>query len=197
MASALGCKRFFFSGSQAEYGLCSELTSECHNCLPISEYGKAKLAFGNWAAECSRYLTMKYYHLRIFSVYGPGDHEYSLVNTCVDRFASGEVMEFGECTQKWNYMFIDDCVEAITSLMVSESDGGIYNIASNDTRQLKDYISEINRIYGGNGTAVYGVKPPNAEGVTSLIPDISKLMNAANWYPKTSFCDGIVKIRRP
>ena len=48
-AAALGCGRFVFSGSQAEYGICRENTAEDHPCSPVSEYGKAKLEFGRQA----------------------------------------------------------------------------------------------------------------------------------------------------
>ncbi|MEG0565559.1 MAG: NAD-dependent epimerase/dehydratase family protein, partial [Hungatella sp.] len=44
-AGKLGCKRFLFSGSQAEYGMSQTLMTEDMTCHPVSEYGKAKLAF--------------------------------------------------------------------------------------------------------------------------------------------------------
>lgn len=36
-ASRLGCKRFLFSGSQAEYGICREPMTETSPCHPVSE----------------------------------------------------------------------------------------------------------------------------------------------------------------
>lgn len=45
-ARKLGCKRFLFSGSQAEYGICADTMGETRECHPVSEYGKAKIAFG-------------------------------------------------------------------------------------------------------------------------------------------------------
>ena len=54
VAKDLGCRRFLFTGSQAEYGVKSELTDEETVCEPTSPYGRAKLAVrrkcsaGNW-----------------------------------------------------------------------------------------------------------------------------------------------------
>ena len=45
-AAALGCKRFLFSGSQAEYGICNEWMKEEQECHPVSEYGKDKVPSG-------------------------------------------------------------------------------------------------------------------------------------------------------
>lgn len=50
-ARKLGCKRFLFSGSQAEYGICADTMGETRACHPVSEYGKAKIAFGRNATE--------------------------------------------------------------------------------------------------------------------------------------------------
>lgn len=196
-AARLGCKKYFFSGSQAEYGICREATDELHACAPVSEYGKAKLDFGTWAENVSRSLGICYYHLRIFSVYGPGDHATTLVNTCVDHFSKGEPMEFGSCDQIWNYMYIDDCVEAIIALNASNAEAGIYNIASHDTRFLKEFINEINMIYGDKGKCIYGIRKPNAEGTASLIPVVDKLEKCIGKRKEHSFRDGIIQIRRP
>ena len=43
-AKALGCKKFLFSGSQAEYGMHQDLITENTVCEPKSLYGEAKLA---------------------------------------------------------------------------------------------------------------------------------------------------------
>lgn len=121
-ARKLGCKRFLFSGSQAEYGICADTMGETRECHPVSEYGKAKIAFGRNATEKVRQWNqagvcrMEYVHTRIFSVYGPGDHPWSLVNTCVDHFLQGEEMEFGACTQLWNFLYIEDLVKGLCAL---------------------------------------------------------------------------------
>lgn len=49
LAEAAGVKRFIFAGSQAEYGRGSHDNPE-----PRSDYGRAKLAFGRWAADLSK-----------------------------------------------------------------------------------------------------------------------------------------------
>ena len=190
-AARLGCTRFLFSGSQAEYGITDGLMREDSPCHPVSEYGKDKLEVCRRVGERAAELGITYLHARIFSVYGPGDHPWSLVSSCVDTFLKGGHMEFGACTQLWNYLYIKDAVRAITGLLLAKSPSGVYNVAGNDTRPLREFIGEIHRLCGGRGTFEYGKRPPNAEGVVSLNPDTGKLYRTANFQPRISFEEGI------
>lgn len=190
-AARLSCTRFLFSGSQAEYGIADGLMREDSPCHPVSEYGKDKLEVCRRAGERAAELGITYLHARIFSVYGLGDHPWSLVSSCVDTFLKGGHMEFGACTQLWNYLYIKDAVRAITGLLLAKSPSGVYNVAGNDTRPLREFIGEIHRLCGGRGTFEYGKRPPNAEGVVSLNPDTGKLYRTANFQPRISFEEGI------
>ncbi len=212
-ARKLGCERFLFSGSQAEYGLCGELMTEGMECRPVSEYGKAKLKFYRQAVSrvaewnCRDSQVMEYIHTRIFSVYGPGDHPWSLVNTCLQTFQENGRMELGGCGQMWNYLYIDDLAEGIKALAFcdgpvgftglktgsAEPENGIYNLAGPEaaTRPLKDYVEDIRRYCGGKGVCAYGQLPPNAEGRAQLMPDTAKIRAVVGWTPKISFEEGI------
>lgn len=189
-ASELGCRRFLFTGSQAEYGIHRVAITEETPCDPVSEYGKAKVDFANLAKELCKSRKMEYIHTRIFSVYGPGDHPWSLVNTCLSTWQQGGHMELGECTQQWNFLYIEDAAEAIIRLL-TEGKPGVYNIAGDDTRVLREFIEEMYRLCGSRGSYAYGIRKPNAEGPASLIPDITKLKAETGWRPATSFTEGI------
>ncbi len=189
-AASIGCWRFLFTGSQAEYGPCRERITEDTPCNPVSEYGIAKLDFANQAKTLCKKEKIEYIHTRIFSVYGPGDHPWSLVQTCLRAWRQGSEMKLGACTQQWNFLYIEDAVSALVHLL-TEAAPGVYNVAGSDTRPLRDYIEELYRLCGSRGSFVYGERPENAEGPADLMPDISKLLRATSWRPKTSFAEGI------
>ncbi len=202
-AESLGCRRFVFGGSQAEYGQRRDLMREDDACHPVSEYGRAKREFGLRAYE---YIAqqedgqekMEYIHARIFSVYGPGDHPWSLVNTCLDRFLRGEEIALGACTQMWNFLYIDDLVRALLCLLLhpGKLKYEIYNVAAGPaaTRPLRDYVEEMHALCGGGGTPRYGALPPNAEGPANLIPDIRRIREETGWQSEISFAEGIRRI---
>lgn len=189
-AAGLGCRRFIFTGSQAEYGVRHGITAEDTPCHPVSEYGKAKVDFYNCAKDLCKSLKMEYIHTRIFSVYGPGDHPWSLVQTCLRAWQQEETVNLGECTQNWNFLYIEDTAAALLCLL-TEGCAGVYNIASEDTRMLREYIEEMYRLCGSRGSYIYGKRPPNAEGPADLMPDIRKICRETGWRPKTTFAEGI------
>lgn len=213
-AAELGCTRFLFAGSQAEYGRAEPaeeiLTDgklpekivlrqrEDAVCLPQSKYGKAKLAFGQRAARWTADWNaddvpqrLRFIHMRIFSVYGPGDHAGSLLQSCMEHFRKNETMEFGNCTQDWDYLYIDDAARAVSLLLQSETAEGIYNAASGDIRPLREYVGEVKKLLHSQSRLLFGVRGDNAEGAVSLRPSVRKIREAVGFYPNISFSEGI------
>lgn len=191
MAEKLGCNKFVFPGSQAEYGICNERISESSPCNPVSEYGKAKYEFGKMAEEYCQGKGMEFIHLRIFSVYGAGDRSGTLVDSCVRKFNLGEHVELGPCLQMWNYLYITDFVSAILEFLETDCRGGIYNVAGTDTRVLRSFVEDIYDLSNKTGTYSFGADAVNPEGSPSLNPVIDKVIQTLKWEPKVKFTDGI------
>lgn len=189
-AAACGCRRFVFTGSQAEYGIYHSVIREDAVCHPVSEYGKAKTDFANQAKTLCKILKIEYIHTRIFSVYGPGDHPWSLVQSCLRTWSQSGEMKLGPCTQQWNFLYIEDAAAALCHLL-TEGEPGVYNVAGTDTRPLRSYIEEMYELCGQQGSFVYGERSQNAEGAADLMPDISKLLAKTGWRMETSFAEGI------
>lgn len=193
MAANLGCKKFLFAGSQAEYGIKNEVISEDTDCSPVIEYGKGKLRVLEIVRPLAKELGITYYHARIFSVYGSGDHPWTLVSSSIEKFRNGEEFKASSGEQLWNYMYIDDAANVMIALMESNAGSGVYNIASNDTRPLKDFIREIYKCCGEKGTLSLGAYTP-IERPNNLQPDITKLTNAIGTVKFVRFSDGINKM---
>ena len=193
-AARLGCSRFLFCGSQAEYGICRGPMREDMECHPVSEYGKDKLKVCEEASAEGKRLGISYIHARVFSVYGPGDHPWSLVSTCVDTFLKGGHMELGPCTQMWNFLYIKDAARALAKLLLAKVPAGVYNVAGEDTRPLINFIEVLYGLCGCRGSFEFGIRPPNAEGVVSLIPDLTRLRDTVGFRQEISFEEGILEM---
>ena len=191
-AKLLGARKFLFAGSQAEYGIGNHRVP-----MPVSPYGKAKLAFGRWATEQSLLselyddAPMQFIHMRIYSVSGSGDHETSLGNTVLRAALRHEAITLGPCEQRWNYLEVHDLARAIRILLRSEDTRtGIYDIAGSDSRMLKKYVIAMNAIAGDGAELRFGTRANNAEGAANMSPEILKLQRLG-FHQEISFEAGI------
>lgn len=185
-AAQMGCKVFVETGSQAEYGATNEQQTEDMECNPFSEYGKAKLDMWCQGEQLAEQLGIRYIHLRIFSMYGEEDHPWSMIMQCIQKMQRNEHIELSECTQNWNYLYVDDAARMIVELCQAymrqpNIPSGIYNIASEDTRPLKEFVEEMRAITGTQSEIVYGAFKPQV--VVALNPSVAKIKR----YIVTSF----------
>lgn len=205
----MGCRRFLFAGSQAEYGVTLERVREgsmpagpipeTAECRPVSLYGQYKLRVMKEGGALAASLGMEYIHLRIFSVYGSGDHETSLVSSCVRAAEAGETAELGPCAQQWNFLHVRDCAALIGALSEKKKDNAcpdaaeVYNIGSRDTRRLSSFAEEIFQA-AGTGSVRFSERAAGPEGTPYLSPDISRVAAATGTEPEISFREGILEM---
>ena len=134
---------------------------------------------------------------RIFSVFGFGDHPWTLVESCLKTFTEGGCVELSECTQFWNFLYIEDAVKALTALVLCDKMladcGSCYNIAAGkeETRPLRWFVEKMYELSPQKGSFRYGTRASNAEGPIHLMPDISKITQVTGWKPEIDFEEGV------
>lgn len=189
-AKRLGCSLFVDTGSQAEYGTVTAKITENTPCNPFSEYGKSKLNVFNKGKTYSRELGIKYLHLRIFSIFGEDDHPHTLVMSGLSKLLNNATLLLSDCTQKWNFLYKRDAVQQIYRLIhVLYNDAtfscDVYNIASNDTRTLKDFVYQMKTVTKSNSELRFGeVKPVH---LVSLDPDTTKVYERIHFISNYTF----------
>ena len=222
-----GVKYFLFAGSQAEYGRGTRENPE-----PVSAYGKAKLSFSRYGlsggkgeegysfqeqerkplgfTEKTRQgkeqePQMAFLDLRIFSIYGIGDHESTLVQTLVQAVLAGQSMDLSPCSQMWNFMEARDLARAIAFLLEGDFGSGTYDLCGKESRPLKDYVLEIEALgkaflekkedKKARATSLlhFGERASNAEGPVDLKPSVKDLYDRG-FQEKISFSQGIEEL---
>lgn len=194
-AERLSVSRFFISGSQAEYGKTNGKITEDTPCHPVLEYGKYKYRVCQEAPAIANKFGMEYVHARFFSVYGPHDHPYTLVPSCIRTFLQGGEMKLSECKNLWNFLYVDDAAEAVIKLAQCElpTPSMIVNVAGTDTRILREYVEEIYHLCGEKGECAFGTRHVSEAPVDNW-PDVSRLKSLIQWEPMVPFHEGIKRI---
>ncbi len=187
------CRLLIDAGSRQEYTPIEGIITENSPCEPITEYGKRKLEVYH------RILSklddeMKYVHLRIFNVYGKGDHPWSLISTCIEGMLVNKPISLGMCRHFWGFLYIDDFTSVVASV-ISHIDkiknNEVYNVASGFNQPLCYFVNTIKVITKSDSDLRFGTFKENKESVFSLIPDISKLNTDFGWMERTMFEEGI------
>lgn len=194
IANKLGCKAFIGSGSQAEYGKCQGRIDEQRSALPNTPYGKAKLQAYTDLEKMSDKSGIRLVWARIFSVYGVYDYERTLIMTTLRKLIYNEPIQLTACTQKWDYIYVEDVAKIMYLLGVTPTAQGIYNIASGESRPLKEFIFEMRELLGSKSELMFGAVPYGDDGYVSFDPVVNRIKEDLNWKCKVSFSEGIKKI---
>ena len=197
-AKNLGCRVFMDAGSRVEYGITEDgVMEESMECHPVNAYGAAKLEFYEKAKPLCEAWNMTYYHLRFFSVYGTGDHPWSIISTLVRELPQGKTVSLSACRHRWNFMDIGDASRAVSELyrysLLHKGECHVVNVASEDTRVLREFVEEIHRLCGGKGELEFGTFVQAKEGALSICPRVETLrkLTENTWKEAVSFGAGI------
>ena len=178
IAKILNADRFIFAGSQAEKS--------------YSAYGMAKKLFANSALETLKDSKMDFIHLRIFSLYGKDDRETSLIKELVRCLKANVDIKLSSCDYLWNFLYIDDFTKILFKFIDKKVKTGTYDIASNDTRLLKDYCIEAKKVLKSTANLLFGARENSKEKFA--VPNIKKTLDAIGKFEFTKFNKGILMV---
>lgn len=199
LSKRMGCKLYVDAGSQAEYGIVQGVISEDTPCNPVSAYGKAKLQMYRESCDLTQRIGLKYIHLRILSVYGENDHPNTLIISTMKNLKNNEPIEMRSGGQKWNYVYVKDAARQIAELSIHAMNDEtfhqeVFNIASNDTRKLQDFIVAMKEIVGSSSELKFGGYNPEKD--VNLNPDTKKTANIVIPLTELGFEEVIAKIKK-
>lgn len=191
LASRLGCMCFVGAGSQAEYGRVEGVINELTPCFPETAYGIAKLCAGQMGRLFCEQQGIRYVWPRIFSVYGPGDAESTMVMSVIRQLTEGKIPPLTKGEQMWDFLYAADAARALRLLGEQDSCEGVYCIAAGKQQPLRSYIEMIRDIIDKNLRLGFGDIPYSKRQVMNLEVDITKIMQATGFSPEVTFDEGI------
>ena len=141
-------QKFVQIGSSAEYGRLRSPQREKSKCNPQLIYGQAKLQGTVFLKEQFKKFNFPVTILRLYQAYGPKQDINRFIPIVIDACKNGKEFPCSNGTQKRDFTYIQDVVEAIIlTLNNKKSSGEIINIGSGKTIKLKDIIFKIVEIF--------------------------------------------------
>jgi UDP-glucose 4-epimerase len=188
--------RFIYISSCAVYGEARSLPiNEEHPTTPLSPYGVSKLAAENYCRNYREIHGLNTCCLRLFNVYGPGQHagSYSgVISKFIRKVQNGESpVVYGDGKQTRDFIHIKDVIDACILAMENvQTDGGPFNIGTGKPttiRELADIAIEL--------SDKTNIKPiheePRKGDIENSYADISKARKTLNFEPKTELKCGM------
>jgi dTDP-glucose 4,6-dehydratase len=97
---------------------------------------------------------------------------------------------FGDGSQTRSFCFVDDLVEGIYRLLLSDYPFPV-NIGNPDEISLKDFAEEVLKLTGNKVNIIY--KPLPVDDPKQRQPDITKAKKILGWEPKIKRTEGLAK----
>jgi GDP-L-fucose synthase len=132
------------------------------------------------------------------NLYGPGDN-FSLENShvlpaLIRKFheakarGAAKVTVWGTGTPRREFLFVDDCADALVFLLERYSDERIINVGVGGDVTIQQLAEIVGVVVGFPGTLEFDTNKP--DGTPRKLLDVSRL-GALGWTAKTSLLDGI------
>jgi len=135
------------------------------------------------------------------NLYGPGDNfdlEQShvvpaLIRKCLEAKESGsaEIVCWGDGTPTREFLYVEDCAEAIVLATEKYEGGEPVNIGAGREISIKELVEQIAAITGFQGHIIWDTSKPNGQPRRCL--DTSRAREFFGFTAKTDFRDGLKK----
>jgi UDP-glucose 4-epimerase len=189
-----GARKIVFAGSGGTlYGVPEALpVAEAHSRRPVSPYGVAKKAVGDYLHYYKEIQGLDYTVLALANVYGPRQDphgEAGVVAIFAGRLLAGETPTiFGDGNQTRDFVFVDDVVDAFARAR-SAGSGLLANVGTGTETTVNELFATMARLTGFDGPADYAPARPGELQRSALDPALAGA--ELGWKPLHSLEDGL------
>ena len=184
-AKAINCKRILIAGTVTENAVNSIAGLQHTNASML--YGAAKCCTRLMAEALCKNIGMSMVWMQIANVYGADNHTGNLVSYTLNELSEGRAASFGPAMQPYDFIHINDVLEAVCRLGVKDIAESFYYIGSGSPRLLKDYLISIGNIYERPELIQIGARADDGIRYSYDMFDIKPLVRDIGNYVYTDF----------
>jgi nucleoside-diphosphate-sugar epimerase len=184
-AARIGCS-VVLAGSQEEPEPAAE------DPVPASPYAAAKLAVGSFARMLHALHGLQVVNLRIFMVYGPGQHDRTkLVPYVITSLLQAVRPKLSTGTRPVDWVYVDDVVDAFVAAS-SRDDlaGATLDIGTGEPVTIRAIVERIVETVGTGVEPDFGALPERPLEIVR-VADVERTKDLLGWQPRTTLTDGL------
>jgi UDP-glucose 4-epimerase len=182
-ATGVGCP-VVLAGSQ------EEPTAE--DPVPASPYAAAKLAVSSFARMLHALHGLRVVNLRIFMVYGPGQHDRTkLVPYVITSLLQAQDPKLSSGTRPVDWIYVDDVVDAfIAASSRDDLAGATLDIGTGELVTIRAIVERIVEAVGTGVEPDFGALPNRPLEIVRAA-DVERTRKLLGWQPRTTLADGV------
>lgn len=176
--------RLVHVGSALEYGLIEGEADEAVRCEPHTPYGRAKLA-GTQAVIDAAERGVSAIAVRLFTVFGPGEHPGRLFPTLVEAARQGSPVRLSGGRQRRDFALVEDIADGLLRLALTERADPVVNLATGRLTTVRDFALTAARVLGiGEDRLDFGAEAVRPDEMRLTSVSVGRLRMALGWTPE-------------
>ena len=191
VSKRLGVKKLLCAGTVAEQAVHSlpNLTQTSGGMM----YGVAKHCAHLMLEDYCKNIGLQFVWMQFSNIYGVGNKTGNLVSYTLGELLKGNEATIGPAAQPYDFIYVDDLLEAVYRLGYSDTPKASYYIGSGTPRILKEYLMKIGELAGMQDEIGIGIRPDDGIKYDFSMFDTTPLNGAIGDYVSTPFEEGIKK----
>ena len=130
--------------------------------------------------------------MQFSNIYGVGNKTGNLVSYTLGELLAGKEAMFGPALQPYDFIYVDDLIEAVYRLGENDTKKSFYYIGSGSPRILKDYLHRIGELSGCADKVGIGIRPDDGIKYSMDMFCNKDLVDAVGEYMSVHFDEGII-----
>lgn len=179
-AAVAGCKTIMSTGSCWEY---AARTGQLSEDAPLSggePFHAAKNALRFIGEAVATTHGARFFWMRLFFVYGPGQRQQSLVPRLVESIQHGEPPALRAPNNRHDFIYVQDAARALADVLEQSPPETVYNVGSGHPTAVADIIETVYRLVDASPAgSLTGSGPPSQD----FWADITRLKRDTGWQP--------------
>lgn len=146
LAKILGCKKYLYAGTIAERAIDS--LKKIDKTSGGMMYSAAKYCGHILLEVYCKNVGLNFVWMQFSNIYGPENKTGNLISYTISQLKDGNPACFGPALQPYDFLYVDDLIEAISRLGMKNVEGNYYYLGSGSPRILKEYLMCVGSTFG-------------------------------------------------
>lgn len=187
-------RRVILPGSTSEYLYYGKPLNKDAIPTPSDSYGAVKVALRYLCTQFAQQNNIEFIYTIISGIYAADRRDNNVIFYTISKLLNHEKPSFTKLEQLWDYVYIDDLIDAMIAVAQKGLDGAVYAIGHGDNWPLARYIKIIHEKIAPSIPLGIGEKPYINSKMPMSCVDLTDIKKDTGFSPRIAFEEGIAMV---